>query len=165
MMTIMNTRLQQFLAAENITQAQFADSINVARAGVSHIIAGRNKPGYDFIVNTIRRYPDLNIEWLMTGKGKMYKSASPSVQPQDVIQDAAPALDNLFSQPQAQDEGLFAPQEEDFPPVVMDNGSNNGFSEAQDSPAGPEKKVEAPVRQRKATKIIIFFDDNTFQEF
>ena len=45
----MNIRLQQFLSAENLSQAQFADIIGVARASVSHIIAGRNKPGFDFI--------------------------------------------------------------------------------------------------------------------
>ena len=69
----MNTRLQQFLAAENITQAQLADSLNVARAGVSHIIAGRNKPSYDFLSALLHQYPTLNAEWLMLGKGKMYK--------------------------------------------------------------------------------------------
>ena len=60
----MNTRLLKFLEAEGLTQAQFADRINVARAGISHIIAGRNKPGYDFIINTMHAFPGLNIEWL-----------------------------------------------------------------------------------------------------
>lgn len=72
----MKNRLQQFLESEGLSQAQFADSINVARAGISHIMSGRNNPSYEFIVNTIRRYPDLNIEWLLTGNGTMYgKSA------------------------------------------------------------------------------------------
>lgn len=71
----MKQRLEQFLAAENISKAQFADKIRVARAAVSHIIAGRNNPGYEFIVNTMSEYPQLNIEWLLTGEGKMYKTA------------------------------------------------------------------------------------------
>ena len=70
----MNTRLKQFIAAENITQAQLADNLNVVRASVSHILAGRNKPGYDFICGLMSHYPNLNIEWLMFGKGKMYKT-------------------------------------------------------------------------------------------
>ena len=82
MITIMNTRLKQFIAAENITQAQFADSINVVRASVSHILAGRNKPGYEFISGLMRHYPNLNLEWLMFGKGKMYKdSRSEQIHP------------------------------------------------------------------------------------
>ena len=76
----MNTRLEQFLNAENISQAQFAESIGVARANISHIIAGRNKPGYDFIERTLKRYPALNIDWLITGRGKMYRTGSDSVR-------------------------------------------------------------------------------------
>ena len=68
----MNKRLEQFLAAENISQAEFADKIGVARASVSHVLAGRNKPGYDFIESMARHYPALNIDWIITGRGKMY---------------------------------------------------------------------------------------------
>ena len=32
----MNKRLQQFLQAENISQSQFADTVGITRAGVSH---------------------------------------------------------------------------------------------------------------------------------
>ena len=71
----MNKRLLQFITAENISQSQFADNIGVARASVSHIIAGRNKPGFDFVEKMARAFPALNIEWLITGRGKMYKSA------------------------------------------------------------------------------------------
>lgn len=67
----MNTRLQQFLKAMNISQSHFADTIGVARANVSHIIAGRNKPGFDFLLRMSKHYPSLNLEWLITGKGRM----------------------------------------------------------------------------------------------
>lgn len=70
----MNKRLLQFLAVENISQAQFADTIHVARASVSHILSGRNKPGFDFIESMLTHYPELNPEWLITGSGKMYKT-------------------------------------------------------------------------------------------
>ena len=68
----MNTRLQQFLSVENITQAQLADTLNVARAGVSHILAGRNKPSYDFLHKLLIKFPHINGDWLMTGRGKAY---------------------------------------------------------------------------------------------
>lgn len=70
----MNQRLQQFLAAENISQAQLADSLGVARANISHIISGRNKPGFDFLESISLRYPSLNLDWLVTGRGKMYRN-------------------------------------------------------------------------------------------
>ena len=91
----MNTRLWKFLEAEGLTQAQFADRINVARAGISHIIAGRNKPGYDFIINTMHAFPGLNIEWLLTGKGEMYKDKSLRIE--NSSSSNTDAGDTLFS--------------------------------------------------------------------
>ena len=72
----MNTRLSRFLAAENITRSQFADSIGVARASISHIISGRNKPSYEFIAAMLKRYPQINPDWLILGTGKMYRDMS-----------------------------------------------------------------------------------------
>ena len=80
----MNTRLKQFLAAENISQSQFADTINVVRASVSHVLAGRNRPGYDFIKAIMLAYPHLNMDWLILGKGKMYRSAVQEIAPEDL---------------------------------------------------------------------------------
>ncbi|MBQ3941506.1 MAG: helix-turn-helix transcriptional regulator, partial [Bacteroidales bacterium] len=57
----MNTRLLRFLEAENISQSQFADSIGVARASISHILSGRNKPGFDFLEKLASQYPNLSL--------------------------------------------------------------------------------------------------------
>ena len=89
----MNTRLQQFLAAENISQSQFADSIGVARASVSHIISGRNKPGFDFIESMSKRYPSLNLDWLILGKGRMY---SDQKEPETPLEAPAKPENGLF---------------------------------------------------------------------
>lgn len=70
----MNKRLQQFLSAENISQSQFADKIGVTKASVSHILSGRNKPGFEFIESMADCYPNLNLDWLIGGKGRMYKT-------------------------------------------------------------------------------------------
>ena len=71
----MNRRLLQFLQAENITQSQLADTLSVARGSVSHILSGRNKPGYDFLESLLLHFPSLNLDWLMTGRGRMYRTA------------------------------------------------------------------------------------------
>ena len=138
----MNTRLQQFLAAENISQAQLADSLKVARAGISHIMAGRNKPSYDFLAALMNRYPRLNIEWLMFGKGKMYK---------DLMESSEIGTD-LF------DEDLFSSQISKEDKQVMEN------IEPSIEIKSLESKVQETVKQRNVKKIIILFDDNTYQE-
>ena len=91
----MNKRLEQFLGAENITQSQFAETLGVAKASVSHILAGRNKPGFEFIESLARQYPNLNLEWLISGRGRMYKDSpdSPSIPLLQDAPDPIPALD------------------------------------------------------------------------
>jgi len=81
----MNRRLLLFLQAQNITQSQFADTLSVARGSVSHILSGRNKPGYEFLESLALHYPTLNMDWLFTGKGSMYKdAAAPENMPQEL---------------------------------------------------------------------------------
>lgn len=111
----MNRRLLQFLQAENLTQTQFADTLSVARGSVSHILAGRNKPGYDFLESLLLHYPRLNLEWLLTGRGRMYRENGP-----ETASDSAQM--ELFSLPQ-----------------VREN--------------------------RKIERILVFYDDNTYQTF
>ena len=69
----MNNRLQQFLELENLTPARLADTLGVQRSGLSHILSGRNKPGFDFITKLLTKFPHINSEWLIMGKGKPYK--------------------------------------------------------------------------------------------
>ena len=172
MITNMNTRLKQFISAENITQAQFADNINVVRASVSHILAGRNKPGYEFICGLMRHYPNLNIEWLMFGKGKMYKDAKSEVAAQE---------NNIFS---GTDEGeneykdLFSSTQEENIPATVERTIEQPMPVHASVPDKPEHNnslsisdiqtlinaSQKPVNQRKLVKITAFFDDGTFQE-
>lgn len=147
----MNRRLQQFLSAENISQAQFADSIDVARASVSHVLAGRNKPGYDFIRSISEHYPKLNLEWLISGKGKMYKSDSPAAP---VSAPAAPSepVSSLFN-------------EESFDETYETANSAPASYNTENKPIQQSVIQEnASLQQRSITKIIVFYDDNTFQE-
>ncbi|MCM1502864.1 MAG: hypothetical protein NC115_09400 [Bacteroidales bacterium] len=167
----MNTRLQQFLAAENLTQAQFAESINVAAAGISHILAGRNKPGYDFLLNTMKRYPALDIEWLMTGKGKMYKGVASAEQPV-TVQPAVPSPASQTKQNELPFDYGNSPV--DISEIISDTlitqdsvpfPAFGGNTKVPTDMKSADNKAQHVIRQRKAAKIIIFFDDNTFQEF
>jgi transcriptional regulator with XRE-family HTH domain len=69
----MKNRILKILNNERISATKFADIIGVQRSSISHIISGRNKPSFDFIYKTIEKFPDINAEWLINGKGNMYK--------------------------------------------------------------------------------------------
>ena len=153
----MNNRLKQFLAAENITQSQFADKIDVVRASVSHVLSGRNNPSYEFIKAIIANYPTLNIEWLMFGKGKMYKGSEELPQPHNPVEYHE---DLLFND-------LYTEDSHDEEPALP-------LAEPEVSPAAPTipatllkaltENTQSTVKQRKVSKIIVLFDDGTYQE-
>ena len=134
----MNTRLKQFLAAENISQAQFADNINVVRASVSHVLSGRNNPSYEFIRSVMIKYPLLNMEWLMFGKGRMYKDATTAEE--DRSENLLFAEENVFA------------EKYELPVHVTE-------PEVQ-----ARQEPETVINQRKVSKIIVLFDDGTYQE-
>ena len=163
----MNTRLKQFLAAENISQSQFADTIKVVRASVSHVLSGRNKPGYDFICAIMSAYPSLNIEWLIAGKGKMYKNSP----------DRETSTANTIESLQAYN------VDEDIPTLFPGENDVEDIFQSTSQPVSPVSKVsmqpdyantpsinnidnqlQHPVKQRKAIRVTIFYDDGTFQE-
>ena len=67
----MKDQLIKILTHFNISATRFADEIGVQRSSISHILSGRNKPSYDFIVKVLEKYPSLDSLWLLTGKGEM----------------------------------------------------------------------------------------------
>lgn len=150
----MNRRLQQFLAAENVSQSQFADEIGVARASVSHILAGRNKPGFDFIESMARHYPTLNVEWLITGMGKMYKSASEPVQ-MPISEPFSPA-DSLF----IDDEQIAAAESQPAPASAQSPAPEPQFIERNTL----RSRQQLSKNQHNISKIVVFYDDGTYQE-
>ena len=151
----MHNRLKQFLAAENITQAQFASTIGVGKANISHVLSGRNKPGYDFIRAIMAGYPHLNINWLILGTGKMYTMNQPAshkpVEDGTIVFDTDPLP--LFM------EDTPAESYNDIPPA-----ENNEEIEVSTSIKESTNNTQVVVKQRKASKVIVLFDDGSFQE-
>ena len=157
----MNTRLQQFLGAENLSQSQFADEIGVARASVSHILAGRNKPGYEFLTGIMMRYPNLNMEWLLLGKGRMYKDARPALQDPVAPQAAVPAV-TPAAEPEDAPADLFSTARESH---ISPETSLPQVEKPATPPSEPLPDVaQSADNQRKISKIIVFYDDYSFQE-
>ena len=107
----------------------------------------------------MRHYPNLNIEWLLNGTGKMYKS---QLRQEEFKQDAKPAEEIPAD--------LFTPQENPAPETPRESkisaplpvlAPNIETSERKDSPADVAQHTDT---QKKITKIVIFYDDNTFVE-
>lgn len=62
-------RLQKVIDFYNETASSFAEKIGVQRSSISHILSGRNKPSLDFVMKVLHAYPEVELYWLMNGKG------------------------------------------------------------------------------------------------
>ncbi|MDT8400926.1 MAG: helix-turn-helix transcriptional regulator [Bacteroidales bacterium] len=70
----MKDRIRLFIGRENKTSSQFAEEIGIQPSAVSHVLSGRNNPSLDFVVKMLTAYPELNTDWLLFGKGEMYRT-------------------------------------------------------------------------------------------
>ncbi|ALJ04051.1 DNA-binding protein [Pseudalgibacter alginicilyticus] len=62
-------RLQEVIDYYGESASAFAESIGVQRSSISHILSGRNKPSLDFVMKIINSYPEVELYWLLNGKG------------------------------------------------------------------------------------------------
>lgn len=74
-------RLQKVIHYYGESASSFAEKIGVQRSSISHILSGRNKPSLDFVLKVLSSYPEVELYWLMNGKGtfpKKEKMSTPS---------------------------------------------------------------------------------------
>ncbi len=69
----MDKRFNVLLEKLNLTASDFATKIEVQRSAMSHILSGRNKPSVAVLNKIINKFTNVNIEWLISGKGEILK--------------------------------------------------------------------------------------------
>lgn len=62
-------RLQEIIDFYGESASSFAEKVGVQRSSISHILSGRNKPSLDFILKILSAYPEIELYWLLNGKG------------------------------------------------------------------------------------------------
>jgi transcriptional regulator with XRE-family HTH domain len=137
----MKERILAFLQKENKTSAQFAEEIGVQPSGISHILSGRNNPSLDFILKMLERYPYLSTEWLLFGKGEMYRDQH---------------YGTLFDIPS--DNGFLGKTS------GTENNSGEKLLTGKADTVLPVHK-EIIDNSQEVNKIVFFFDDGTFEEY
>ena len=82
-------RLQNVIDYYDETASSFAEKIGVQRSSISHILSGRNKPSLDFVMKVLHAYPEVELYWLLNGKGKFPKNQTTTAlsSPSDSTED------------------------------------------------------------------------------
>lgn len=140
----MKDRIVKIMERERMGQAQFASAIGIQRAAMSHIISGRNNPSLDVMLKILHRYPQLNPDWLLFGKGEMLRSSDSSVE-------------------QAEDQAKTPPQLH-----LMADDHVEVSQAALDTEREPlEKQMAISVEKTSKTvsRIMVFYSDNTYDTF
>jgi len=139
-------RLEIILDYYALNASSFADRIGVQRSSMSHLLSGRNKPSLDFVMKILEVFPDVDIYWILNGKGSFPKSTD---EVSEIVNTPAPIVANenigggdLFSQVNYKEEEKI--QTKSSPEIKHQNLSPE------------ESEIE---------KIVIFYKNGTFKAY
>ncbi|MEN9919071.1 MAG: hypothetical protein RL662_1507 [Bacteroidota bacterium] len=160
----MKERIKKIMDEENMTPTRFADSLNIGRAVISHILNGRNNPSLDIVTRILTQMPHISPEWLLSGTGAMYKNdqklATEDYKP-STLQAIVP---DLFTQPIAPAENSIKVdnstiEKEYRTDTIVNKIENKPFNHVNEHVIYKEKP------DKKIKQIIVYYTDNTFESF
>lgn len=137
-------RLEKILDYYGINASTFADKIGVQRSSLSHLLSGRNKPSLDFILKILEAYPDVDLYWILNGKGSFPK-ISPVFQESDTMEHAKLEPRNPT-------------------PTVADSITEKLFLKTKNEEESDPKLVR-DSNLAEVEKIVFFYKDGTFKIF
>ncbi|OJU52445.1 MAG: hypothetical protein BGN96_17705 [Bacteroidales bacterium 45-6] len=159
-------RIKKVMEYEGMTPAHFADYIEIGRAVMSHILNGRNKPSLEVITKILSKIDYIDSNWLLTGEGSMLKQdfplkpTTPHLSAEQIVQ---PVQRDLFAADKPHENEILSP-------AVREQNLYRKENEIKQPQIPIQNIVNQPVEvsqkdDRKITKIIIYYSDNTFETF
>jgi transcriptional regulator with XRE-family HTH domain len=147
-------RLEIILDYNSLNASSFADKIGVQRSSLSHLLSGRNKPSLDFILKIIEIFPDVDLYWILNGKGTFPKSEnridSNSTTPTPIVNNKTVETEvekpaDLFSEKMVEHKNL------------VDEKFAHTFT---NTPNSASQNIEAEI-----DRIVIFYKNGTFKTY
>ena len=144
----MREKLQKLMTDEHLTSSRFAELLGIQPSGVSHLLGGRNKPSFDLVQKILRRFPHINPDWLILDSEQMYRTDA------DNLSASTNSAENTSPEMAVNGENISAAQ-------------NIAFSESsQTSTPGVEQMIaRAATAHKNVKRVIVLFDDHTFESF
>jgi transcriptional regulator with XRE-family HTH domain len=174
----MTERISLILKSKNLSASQFADEIGIQRSSMSHVLSERNKPSLEFIQKILKRFPEINSDWLLFGTGQMYATvdlfSTPPVFARETTSVEQPPEKIEIQQVKPETETLFPNESEILPddaPQPDIQPKETGILTEKLNMEKPElPKIQPPSIQKEEPpksieRIIIFYSDRTFTEY
>ncbi len=167
----MKERLLTLMTTEHLSARKLAVELGVQPSAISHILSGRNKPSYDFIIKLITVFPKYHPEWLLLGIGPMIKTETNDI----VVTEVLPSQPELPMNVAAGDDSVVG-QEQPATSTIANAVDEFVDGIEHEKPAGlssvqcvTKDSVDEccenvkPPRGERVSKVMLFFDDNTFE--
>ena len=142
-------RLEIILDYYSLNASSFADKIGVQRSSLSHLLSGRNKPSLDFILKILEVFPDVDLYWILNGKGTFPKNSDSLHKTENSVQQAVKQNIPTPSNPETISENLFS---EIKTPALETNKIEN-------------KNTSKESYSNEIDKIVIFYKNGTFKSY
>ncbi len=157
----MKEKFLDLMKNEGLKSSQLAEILEVNPAGISHIIAGRNKPGYDLLQKILRRFPRINPDWLILDSGPMYRSKytnsiEASSEQLSAITPKSESSQQTPSKSRNENLGGSVVSHDNAPSTSSSTG--NAFQTAI-------SEMALDTNDRQAIRVIICYDNHTFESF
>lgn len=92
-------RLQKVLDYYGVSAAAFSEEIDFNRSTISHLLSGRNKPSLEFVMKVLQKYPEIELYWLLNGKGSFpSKQKHPPTSVEETQTDTTLKVSEVFSE-------------------------------------------------------------------
>lgn len=148
-------RIQKLMDYYQLSASAFADAIDTGRSSISHILSGRNKPSLDFILKITDTYPEVDIYWLLNGKGVFPKDEKSHATP--------PAPDTNAPHTTEENPDTTHKPQDLFSNTETTETEKKDILDIQESIIrGAKEELNKPKTIRQ---IIVFYTDGTFELF
>ena len=128
-------RLEKIMDYYALSAAAFAEEIDFNRSTISHLLSGRNKPSLEFVMKLYQKFPEIDMDWLLFGKGNFPSTGENLKRPKNQKQIKTPNEEN----------------------------SLNLFSEEDN--ADGKRVIQANRSSNTIEKIVIFYTDGSFKVY
>jgi len=161
------SKIELLMREFNMNSAQFAEEVGIKNSTLSHILNDRNKPSLDVLKKILGRFQQINPEWLILDVGKMIRPILNSQEP--TLFDEIPLSGSISDVYTAENSKN---NQSDFLHSGINSTIPSPSSDVNEKqPIQIDKIVEKifvpqiEYRSKNISRIIIYFDDNTFEEF
>ena len=148
-------RLEIMLEYYGLNASSFADKIGVQRSSMSHLLSGRNKPSLDFVLKILEVFPEIDLYWILIGKGNFLKSDSEDVNLNtEIASETTNVISPIYDENIAS-ENLF----------LKINNSGEKEEKIQLQKNTDFKISNLSTEKNEVEKIVFFYKNGTFKTF